>query len=170
MASSCIRWGLDWMLGKISLLKEWSGTGTGCPGRWWGPHPWRCSKNVWMWHFGIWFDRHGVVGRMVGLDDLRGPFQPVVLWFYDSVETKTYSEQVVEHYCQIPHIDTCGRRKYFSGGPWSKWNGLVAFCKASCRTILKGADSYCCIVPWTSLKGIPLLKSIPGGSFTGKCE
>jgi len=35
MASSCIRGGLDWMLGKISLMKEWSGIGTGCPGKWW---------------------------------------------------------------------------------------------------------------------------------------
>jgi len=25
-----------------------------------------------MWHFGIWFSRHGGVGWMVGLDDLRG--------------------------------------------------------------------------------------------------
>jgi len=34
MASSCFRGGLDWILGKISLLKEWSGIGTGCPGKW----------------------------------------------------------------------------------------------------------------------------------------
>jgi len=27
-------------------VKERSGIGTGCPGRWWGHHPWRCSKNV----------------------------------------------------------------------------------------------------------------------------
>jgi len=32
--------------GKMFLLKEWSGIGTGCPGKWWSPHPWRCSKNV----------------------------------------------------------------------------------------------------------------------------
>jgi len=32
-------------LGKISLLKECSGTGPGCPGQWWSPHPWRGSKN-----------------------------------------------------------------------------------------------------------------------------
>ncbi|GAB0181609.1 hypothetical protein GRJ2_000626200 [Grus japonensis] len=38
--------GLDWILGKISLLKEWSGSGTGCPERWWSHYPWRCSKNV----------------------------------------------------------------------------------------------------------------------------
>ena len=37
---------LDWILGKISSLKEWSGIGTGCPGRWVSPHPWRCLKNV----------------------------------------------------------------------------------------------------------------------------
>ena len=36
----------DWILGKISLLREWSGIGTGCPGKWWSHHPWRCSKNV----------------------------------------------------------------------------------------------------------------------------
>jgi len=36
-----------------------------------------------MWHLGIWFSRHGGVGLMVGLDDLRGLFQPMILWFYD---------------------------------------------------------------------------------------
>jgi len=30
----------------MSLLQEWSDIGTGCPGRWWRPHPWRCLKNV----------------------------------------------------------------------------------------------------------------------------
>ena len=36
-----------------------------------------------MWHFRIWFSRHGVVGWMVGLDDLRDLFQ-LILWFYTS--------------------------------------------------------------------------------------
>jgi len=49
---------------------------TGCPGQWWSPDPWRGSKTVWMWHFGTWFIRHGGVGFTVGLDDLRGLFQP----------------------------------------------------------------------------------------------
>ena len=31
MPSSCIRGGLDWILGKMSLLKVWSGIGTGLP-------------------------------------------------------------------------------------------------------------------------------------------
>jgi len=33
-------------IGKISLLKEWSGITADCPGQWWSPHPWRGSKNV----------------------------------------------------------------------------------------------------------------------------
>jgi len=32
-----------------------------------------------MSHFRIWFSRHGGVGWMVGLDDLRGLFQPMIL-------------------------------------------------------------------------------------------
>ena len=46
MASSCTRGGLDQILGKIASQKEWSGIGTGCPGKWWSPHPWRFLKNV----------------------------------------------------------------------------------------------------------------------------
>jgi len=33
-------------------------------------------KTMQMWHFRIWFSRHGGVGLMFGLDDLRGLFQP----------------------------------------------------------------------------------------------
>jgi len=68
IASSCITGGLDWILGKISLLNEWSDIGTGCPGKWLSHHPWRGSKNVW----------HGGVGLTVRLD-LRGLFQPIIL-------------------------------------------------------------------------------------------
>ena len=34
MASSGVRGGSDWILGKISLLRERSGIGTGCLGQW----------------------------------------------------------------------------------------------------------------------------------------
>ena len=34
-----------------------------------------------MWHFRIRFSRKGGVGWMVGLDDLEGLFQPMILWF-----------------------------------------------------------------------------------------
>jgi len=75
MASYCIRGGSDWVLGKMSLLEEWSGLGPGCPGQWGSPHPWRGSDTVGMWHLGTWFSRH-TFGVAVGLGDLRGLFQP----------------------------------------------------------------------------------------------
>jgi len=53
--------------GKISSLNEWSDIGKGYPGKWLSHHPWRCSKNIQIWHLGIWFSRHGDVGRTVGL-------------------------------------------------------------------------------------------------------
>ena len=46
---------------------------------------WRCSRNVEMWHWGIWLV-YSIDGRWtVGLDDLRGLFQP--WWFYDYTGT-----------------------------------------------------------------------------------
>jgi len=33
-------------LGKIYLLKEWSGIGIGSPEKWLSHHPWRCLKNM----------------------------------------------------------------------------------------------------------------------------
>jgi len=59
MASSCAREGSSWILGKVSSLKEWWCIGMGCPGRWWSHCPWRCSRNVWMWHWGTWLSGHG---------------------------------------------------------------------------------------------------------------
>jgi len=46
IATHRVRGDLHWILRKISLLKEWSDIGTGCPGRWLSHHPWRCSKNM----------------------------------------------------------------------------------------------------------------------------
>ena len=48
-------------IGKISLLREWSGVGPGCPGQWGSPHPWRGSDTVWLWHLGTGFSRVGVL-------------------------------------------------------------------------------------------------------------
>jgi len=31
---------------KFLYCKEWSSSGTGCPGKRWIHHPWRCSKNM----------------------------------------------------------------------------------------------------------------------------
>lgn len=32
---------LDLILGRISSWQGWSSIGTGSPGKWWDPHPWR---------------------------------------------------------------------------------------------------------------------------------
>ena len=74
MASSCIRGGSIWILGKIYSLKEWSGSGTAAQGGG-SPHPWRCSGAVGMWHK-LWFVGSIGDGWMVGHDDLGNPFQP----------------------------------------------------------------------------------------------
>jgi len=62
MASSCIRGGLDYILGKISLLKEWSSIGTRCAGKWWRYHPGGVQKTCRSGNSGI-----GSVGT-VGMD------------------------------------------------------------------------------------------------------
>ena len=65
--------GASWVLGEISPLKEWSGIGMGCPGRWWSHHPWKRSRNMEAWHLGTWESEHSVDG--LGLDlviDLGG--------------------------------------------------------------------------------------------------
>ena len=53
--SSCTRGGLHWILGTISAQKGWLGIGTGCPGKWWGHHPWRYLRDMRMWCWGIWW-------------------------------------------------------------------------------------------------------------------
>jgi len=50
-------------------------SGPGSPGQ-------RKPMAFYGFHFGIWFSRHGGLGLMVGLYDLRGLFQPVILRFY----------------------------------------------------------------------------------------
>ena len=46
MASCYIRRGIDWIVGKLSLLKESWSIGTGCPGKPSSHQLWRCLKNV----------------------------------------------------------------------------------------------------------------------------
>jgi len=45
-----------------------------------------------MWHFGIWFSRHGGVELMIVHGDLRGLFQPQ--GFYDSMIPHTTSQVI----------------------------------------------------------------------------
>jgi len=112
MASSCVRGGLGWILGKISLQKERSGIGTGCPGRWWCHHPWRGSKNVQIWHFRTWFSRCGGVGLTFGLDDLRALFQlndSAILSVVTGRPRCDRARHACGH-CQLRHLPLSDRR------------------------------------------------------------
>ncbi|KAK4818318.1 LOW QUALITY PROTEIN: hypothetical protein QYF61_010780, partial [Mycteria americana] len=83
---SCARGGLDWILGNFTSLKGLSSTGTGCPGKWLSHHPWRYLKDVWMRCLGTSYSGGlGSVRFMVGLDDLKGLFQPIRFCDSDSV-------------------------------------------------------------------------------------
>jgi len=54
MALCWTREGFSWILEKNSFQKEWWCISTGCPGRWRAHRPWRCSRTVGMWHWGMW--------------------------------------------------------------------------------------------------------------------
>jgi len=81
--------------GKKSSLKGLSDIGTGCSRKWLNHHPWRyLKKEVQMWHLVTWFRGGlGSVGLMVGLDDLRGVYQPKC--FYDSKYCNTLPKAVI---------------------------------------------------------------------------
>ena len=74
------------MLGNTASLKGWSGTGMGCPERWWSHRPWRCSRNVWMLCWGTWFSEshwwwaNGWTGWSCGTFSTWA-----ILWFNDMV-------------------------------------------------------------------------------------
>lgn len=59
---------------RISLQK---GTGTGCPGCWWHPHPRGCFRGAWMWHQGMWLNGGpGTVRCWLDLRLFKALFQP----------------------------------------------------------------------------------------------
>lgn len=60
-ASICTRGGLDWISGRVSSQKGWLGIGMGCPGKWWGCHPFRYLRDVWMQLVGTRFSSQLVV-------------------------------------------------------------------------------------------------------------
>ena len=86
MASSCAREGSGWMLGNTPSLKGWSGTGMGCPGKWWSHRPWRCSRNVWTFCWGTWFSENHWWWANGWTGWSCGSFPTLaILWFCDSI-------------------------------------------------------------------------------------
>jgi len=71
---------------KYPSLKGWSGTGMGCPERWWSHWAWWCSKSIWMLCWGTWFSENHWwwVNGWTGWS--CGSFPTLaILWFYDSM-------------------------------------------------------------------------------------
>ena len=60
-----------------------------------------------MWRFGTWFSRHGGVGLMVGLDDLRGLFQPTSLWYILTCRIHLTSNDKISHSTQQDRLLSC---------------------------------------------------------------
>ena len=91
MASSCAREGSGWTLANTTSLKEWSGTGMGCPERWWSHWPWRCSRNVWTLRWGTCFSENHWWWVNVWTGWSCGSFPTfVILWSYDQNHTLWY--------------------------------------------------------------------------------
>ena len=54
-------WGTDhpcYVDPVTTTLRGWSDTGIGYPERWWNHRPWRCSKDVWMLCWRMWFSEN----------------------------------------------------------------------------------------------------------------
>ena len=66
MASSCAREDSGWTLGNTTSLKGWSGTGMGCPERWWSHEPGGVQRA-----FGCCVEGHGLV-RTIGGGQTNG--------------------------------------------------------------------------------------------------
>ena len=66
------RFGLD--IRRSLLQRGWWGTGTGCL-EMWMPHPWRLSRQVWIWPWTTWSIRDVSIAGEFDPVALRGPFQ-----------------------------------------------------------------------------------------------
>jgi len=124
------------MLGGSFSVRGWWHTKTGCPRRLWKPHPWRHSRQGWMWLWAAWSGGWQLpMAEGLKLDDLWGPFQPrpfydsmawhrcedVCIWlacvtkYWKSILTKWWVEDTVDR--DLPWLRFCTWRKN-CGFPW----------------------------------------------------
>lgn len=83
-------WDFDWMSGGSFSLRDWWGTGKGCPERLWIVHPWRHLRQGWMRLWTIWsstwfsswqhFLWQGSLNLMI-LEVASNTNHSVILWF-----------------------------------------------------------------------------------------
>ena len=96
-----------------------------------------------MWYFGIWFSRPAGVGWMVGLYDLRGLFQPMILWFYDSLPVLSASFPLISPF-MFPSHSLHARLSYWCQMRWQSWcSPSLDGCSAVTDTCKQGHDCPC---------------------------
>ena len=149
MASSCVREDSGWTLGNTTSLKGWSGTGMGCPGRWWSHWPWWCSKSVWMLCWGIWFSENHwwKANGWTGWSCESFPAL-VILWFY-SLLLSALSMQICVLLWYSDDAWTCGlcitmdrsscqilRNCALRTQPFTSWLWMTFYC-GTIRQVIK---------------------------------
>lgn len=75
----------------VLLWEEWPSPGTGCPQRWWTPHPWSCSKAIWSGP-GQLVLSHPAWGEELDQMTSRGAFEPQP--FCDSVKCGFFNSRL----------------------------------------------------------------------------
>ena len=106
MALSCTREDSGWTLGNTTSLKGWSGTGMGCPERWWSHRAWRCSKSVWILCWGTWFSENHW-WRVNGLNWIilwvfSNLSDSMILWFYDNTVAVKCTKTIKANFFWLP--------------------------------------------------------------------
>lgn len=90
MVQICAWGGSGWVLGKISVIWEWSNTGTGFLQRWLMLHVYQCSRDNWkqpQWHASIF----GQPWRDAAVKPEGGPFQLNYYFSYFHVNVINFS-------------------------------------------------------------------------------
>jgi len=123
MASSCAREDSGWTLGNTTSLKGWSGTGMGCPERWWSPRDWWCSKSVWMLCWGTWFSGNHW-WRVNGWTGWScGSFPTLaILWFYDSMTRSVAANCSCSHALALLTAEALMKAVFLSPKLFSPWS------------------------------------------------
>ena len=101
-----------------------------------------------MWHFRTWFSRHGGGGVTVGLDDLQGLFQTMILWkqIWKAKEFQTLLENAKYCYCIAVMIGIMDEHR-------PGWQS----CAAGLESIFPGSRSPSTAKPLPGLAAVPQL-------------
>ena len=95
--SSCTRGGSGCISGKTSPKEKWHS----CPGRWWNHCPWRCSRNIEMWHWGAWLVGYIDGRQTAGLDSFSNLNDSIFQMAIKLKFIKKYKWRVTSSFCLL---------------------------------------------------------------------